>query len=157
MSLEETKPSDEQKAKSSANLLRRLRDQLRSSNASVRRKAAFHLSWLQEDGLDILKKTLFSNLPKSTKNAAAYGLRKMRGRMKKAALEVFNEGLRSQDRETREVCKHALTLLGKLPQQETAVANSGQGKVPIREIRSRANQRPQSRARTTNHRRRTMR
>jgi len=68
---------------------------------------------MQEDGLDILKDALFINCPVPTKNAAAYGLRKMRGRMKKIALEVLKQGLKDSNNSTREICRNALQLLGK--------------------------------------------
>ena len=105
-------------------LLEKLKEQLRSSNASVRRQAAFSLSWMQEDGLEILKETVFGEHSSSTKNAAAYGLRKMRGRMRKPALDVFNQGLESDDDSTRDVCAHALEALqpggGKPPKKKAA-------------------------------------
>ncbi len=79
------------------------------------------MSWMQEDGLEILKETVFDAHSASTKNAAAYGLRKMRGRMKKLSLEVFNEGLESDDDSVRDVCAHALESLqngGKAPKKK---------------------------------------
>ncbi len=118
--------------KSSEKLLERLQEQLYSSNASIRRRAAFHLSWLQEDGLEILKEVLFSSAPERTKNAAAYGLRKMRGRMKKMALEVFETGLRHRNSSVKQVCANALDLLSgkkKTPQPKKKAARP-----PIREL-----------------------
>jgi hypothetical protein len=67
---------------------------------------------LQEDGLEVLRGSLFGSVPVTTKNAAAYGLRKMRGRMKKMALDILKQGLKHRDNSTREVCRHALRLLG---------------------------------------------
>jgi hypothetical protein len=102
----------------SIKLLRRLGEQLYSSDASKRRTAAYKLSWMQEDGLEILKAVLFSDRPAHTRNAAAYGLRKMRGRMKKMALEVLEQGLKYRDASTREICRNALQLLGqKVPKE----------------------------------------
>ncbi|MHC4744614.1 MAG: hypothetical protein ACYS8Z_22095 [Planctomycetota bacterium] len=100
-----------EEGKSCEKLLEKLKQQLLSSNASIRRQAAFTLSWMQEDGLEILKETVFGDHPVSTKNAAAYGIRKMRGRMKKLALEVFNQGLEHHNSSTKEVCKHALEMM----------------------------------------------
>jgi hypothetical protein len=108
MEIEKRKPSGREKDEASIKLLEKLREQLYSTHASNRRQAAFNLSWMQEDGLDILKAALFGDFHVTTKNAAAYGLRKMRGRMKKMALEVFEEGLKHSSRDTRDVCKNAL-------------------------------------------------
>jgi hypothetical protein len=112
MQSEEKGLSGGEKSRSSSNLLEKLAEQLNSSNASIRRQAAFGLSWMQEDGLEILKRTLFGSVPSRTKNAAAYGLRKMRGRMKKMAVEVFTQGLQHRDGSTRGVCTNALVLMG---------------------------------------------
>jgi hypothetical protein len=100
-----------EKDEASIRLLEKLQEQLRSSDASNRRRAAFNLSWMQEDGLEILKEALIGSDLITTKNAAAYGLRKMRGRMKKMALEVLNQGLKHRDSSTRQVCSSALQLL----------------------------------------------
>ena len=106
-----------EEGKSCEKLLERLKEQLLSSNASVRRQAAFSLSWMQEDGLEILKATVFGDHPVSTKNAAAYGMRKMRGRMKKLALEAFDQGLEHHNSSTREVCEHALEMMENRPKK----------------------------------------
>lgn len=106
------KISGREKDEASIQLLEKLQEQLHSSNASIRRRAAFNLSWMQEDGLDILKGILFGNYQITTKNAAAYGLRKMQGRMKKMALEVLNQGLTQHNSTTAEICRNALQLLG---------------------------------------------
>lgn len=102
-----------EKNEAAIKLLEKLREQLRSPDASNRRRAAFNLSWMQEDGLDILKEALFGNDSITTKNAAAYGLRKMRGRMRKMALEVLNQGLKHRDSCTKQVSRNALQLLGR--------------------------------------------
>jgi hypothetical protein len=106
------KISGREKDQASVELLEKLRGQLHSTNASIRRRAAYNLSWMQEDGLDILKSVLFGNFSVTAKNASAYGLRKMQGRMKKKALEVLMEGLKKQDRQTSDICRNALILLG---------------------------------------------
>ena len=106
------KISGREKDEASAQLLQKLQGQLHSNNASIRRRAAFNLSWLQEDGLEILKNILFGNFPVTSKNAAAYGLRKMQGRMKKMALEVLMQGLKGHNSATSEICRNALLLLG---------------------------------------------
>jgi hypothetical protein len=91
---------------------------------------------MQEDGLDILKDALFSKAHVTTKNAATYGLRKMRGRMKKMALEVLKEGLEHSSGDTREVCKSALLRLeGKMEQKPPSKSKSGKSKYEIRDIR----------------------
>ena len=114
-SVEKNTPNRE-KDKSSVKFLEKLSDQLHSSNASVRRQAAFNLSWMQEDGLEILKGILFGDVPASTKNAAAYGLRKMHGRMKKLAMDVFKEGTQHSNNSTKEVSRNALAVMeGKIP------------------------------------------
>jgi len=105
-----------EKDEAAIRLLAKLKEQLRSSDASNRRRAAFNLSWMQEDGLEILKEALTGSGHITTKNAAAYGLRKMGGRMKKLALEVLNQGLKHRDSSTRQVSGSALQLLGhKIP------------------------------------------
>jgi hypothetical protein len=112
MELEKREISGREKDEASIKLLRKLHEKLYSSDASNRRRAAFKLSWMQEDGLDILKGALFGGSPVPTKNAAAYGLRKMRGRMKKMALGVLKGGIKSHDPSTAEICRNALRLLG---------------------------------------------
>ena len=127
--------SEQQEGKSSAKLLQKLREQLNSSNASIRRQAAFNLSWLQEDGLEILKAVMYGNGPTKTKNAAAYGLRKMRGRMKKMALDVLKEGLEHSNSSTREACEHALELVGEIKKEPGR--NRKRPRVRIKEIPAR--------------------
>lgn len=92
-------------------LLKNLRTKLFSENISVARVAAFNLSWMQEDGLTILKEAILGNYSKIVKKASAYGLRNMRGRMKKLAIEVLEQGQQSQDVVTREACAKSLYLL----------------------------------------------
>ena len=111
MKLAKRKLSGREKDEAAAQLLEKLREQLHSSNLTVVRQTAFHLSWLQEDGMEILKEALF--LPESsrkTKNAASYGLRKMRGRMSKPALAVLQQGAEGPDPAIAKVCKNALDV-----------------------------------------------
>lgn len=134
MESERRKLSGREKDEAAIRLLERLREQLHLSDASSRRRAAFHLSWMQEDGMEILKDALFGSLPATTKNAAAYGLRKMRGRMKKIALEVLKQGLKRRDGSTREVCRNALQLLGQEVPEESVPQGQTVKSLRIREI-----------------------
>ena len=110
--------TEEQKEEMAKQLLEKLKVQLFSTNASIRRSAAFNLSWMQEDGLDILKSIFLGDFNETAKNASAYGLRKMQGRMKKKALDVFKEGLRQRNNLTGEISRNALVLLGyKIPKE----------------------------------------
>ncbi len=134
MELEKRKLSGREKDEASIKLLRKLREQLYSSDASNRRRAAYKLSWMQEDGLDILKTALFGNCPVPTRNAAAYGLRKMRGRMKKMALNVLQKGLKHQDASTKEICRNALQLLGQKVPKEAVPKKPPVSHLRIKEI-----------------------
>jgi len=111
MRLEKRTPSGREKDDASIKFLAKLREQLYCSNISTIRQSAFNLSWMQEDGLDILREALFGDSPRRTKGAAAYGLRKMRGRMRKLAEEVLIEGLKHHDAKTAEICGNALIVL----------------------------------------------
>ncbi len=125
---------DRQKEEISKQLLEKLKGQIHSSNASIRRRAAFNLSWMQEDGLDILKNILLGDYPEISKNASAYGLRKMQGRMKKKALDVFKEGLKQRNNSTGQICRNALVLLGyKIPKEYLPDKQTGK-KLVIKEI-----------------------
>jgi len=137
--LPKRRPSGREKDEASVKLLEQLRQKLHSEQASVRRIAAFNLSWMQEDGLEILKEALYGDFSPTAKTAGAYGLRKMQGRMKKKALGVLEEGLKSRSRTTREVCNHALALLGKRRGPKTKLRQKPRkGKIPIREIPGKA-------------------
>jgi hypothetical protein len=142
MKLEKRKLSGREKDEASINLLGQLREKLYCDNISVARCAAFNLSWMQEDGFDILKEALFGDSLKTTKTAAAYGLRSMHGRMKKMALKVFEQGLKHRDGSTRWVCKKSLSLI----KARTAGKSSSKGKkaqvgkFEIREIPSKSGQ-----------------
>jgi HEAT repeat protein len=134
MQIDTRRQSGREKDEAAVKLLEKLQDQLRSSDASIRRRAAFNLSWMQEDGLEILKGALYGNLPTTTKNAAAYGLRKMRGRMKKIALDVLNQGLKRRDKSTRDICRNALQLLGHKVQNESEPREQTSRRSRIKEI-----------------------
>jgi hypothetical protein len=92
-------------------ILKNLRDKLLSKNISIARVAASNLAWKQEDGLTILTEALFGDYPRNTKKAAAYGLRRMNGRMQKMAIEVLNKGLKHNDRTTKAACIKSLSLM----------------------------------------------
>ena len=141
MELEKRELSGREKDEASIKLLRKLGEQLYSSDASKRRTAAYKLSWMQEDGLDILKAVLFGNCPAHTKNAAAYGLRKMRGRMKKMALEILGQGLKCHDSSTREICRNALQLLGQKVPKEPRAKRPPVSHLTIREIKEKSGSR----------------
>ena len=85
-------------------LLRELREKLHNRDISKARLAAHQLSWKQEDGLMILKEALFGDYPRTTKKAAAYGMRSMKGRMLKLATEAIEQGLKHRDRTTKAAC-----------------------------------------------------
>lgn len=135
MEIEKRKPSGREKDEASIKLLNRLKGELYSQHASNRRQAAFNLSWMQEDGLEILQAALYSKANVTTKNASAYGLRNMRGRMKKMALEVLKQGLEHNNSDTREVCKSALLRLeGKMEKKPPSKAGARKSKYEIRDI-----------------------
>jgi HEAT repeat protein len=126
--------SGREKDEAAIRLLEKLKEQLRSSDASNRRRAAFNLSWMQEDGLGILKESFTGSDHITTKNAAAYGLRKMQGRMKKMALEVLDQGLKHRDSSTRQVSRSALQLLGQKVPGEPVPQKRATKRTRIREI-----------------------
>lgn len=128
MKLPKREPTGREKDEAALDLLEKLRYKLHFGNAGgIRRSAAFHLSWMQEDGLEILQEAIFGKFPKTSKTAAAYGLRNMHGRMKKKARDTLEDGLKHPDKSTREVCKHALDILKKGKRKK--------GKHPIREYK----------------------
>ena len=100
-------PSGREKDQAAIEQLERLREKIYCDNPSVARHAAFNLSWMQEDGFEILKEALYGNGTRTTKSAAAYGLRKMRGRMKKNAMALLQDGLKHENEGTRQVCAKA--------------------------------------------------
>ena len=120
MSLPERKPSGREKNEAAVVLLAQLREKLHSEDISTARKAAFTLSWMQEDGLDILLEALFGGFPRATKQAAAYGLRSMNGRMRKLAEEALTKGLTHANRITKEACTKSLLLMKEGPARRKA-------------------------------------
>ena len=118
MTDEEKELTDSEKHEAALEQLRQLRGKLFSDDISTARLAGFSLSWMQEDGLAILKEALFGNYSRTTKKAAAYGLRSMHGRMKKLGAEVLEQGRNHSDRMTREACVKALAIMnGQLPKK----------------------------------------
>jgi hypothetical protein len=135
MKLERRKPSGREKDEASIKLLAQLREKLYSEHIGSARRAAFNLSWMQEDGLEILKEALFSRTARRTKSAAAYGLRKMRGRMEKAALEVLSQGVKHLDKTIAAVCENALLVLkGRAPGKSPSKQKTRAGKFEIRQV-----------------------
>jgi hypothetical protein len=110
MKLKKRVPSGREKDQEAVELLERLREKVYCDNPSAARHAAFNLSWMQEDGFEILKEAMFGSASRTTKGAAAYGLRKMRGRMKKQAMGLLEEGLKHTNTNTRQVCARAMVL-----------------------------------------------
>jgi hypothetical protein len=110
MKLKKREPSGREKSKEAIELLGRLREKIYCDNSSAARHSAFNLSWMQEDGFEILKEALLSNANRTAKGAAAYGLRKMRGRMRKPAFTLLEDGLKHDSEGTRQVCARALKL-----------------------------------------------
>lgn len=111
MKSEERKSSEKQRDEAAVEQLKKLTRKLCSNDITTARLAAYNLSWMQEDGLSILTETLTGDYSRTTKKAAAYGLRSMKGRMKKMALEVLEQGLKHRDRTTRAACIKALNLI----------------------------------------------
>ena len=130
-------PTGREKNEDSIRLLERLMDKLYSEKSSVARRAAYNLSWMQEDGLDILHKILFSSATRTSKSAAAYGLRCMQGRMKKSARETLEKGLLSTNRNTQKVCRNALDLLDGKASPKFTRSKKRRNKFNIKEISSR--------------------
>ena len=129
MRLKKREPSGREKDEAAVELLERLREKVYCDNPSMARHAAFNLSWMQEDGIEILREALYGNGTRTSKSAAAYGLRKMRGRMKKQAMTLLEEGLKHESDGTRQVCSKALRLLKESKQgaqQPQSVGNQQQ-------------------------------
>ncbi|MHC4216737.1 MAG: hypothetical protein ACYSWP_25610 [Planctomycetota bacterium] len=127
-----------EKTQESIKLFERLTEKIRSENPSIARKTALNLSWLQEDGLEILKNALIGDEPHVTKAAAAYGLRKMQGRMKKIARKLLEDGCNMPDDETKKVCENAIRVINQPPKpiakQSQNHEKKNTPKIPIREI-----------------------
>ncbi len=117
--------------------LKELTVKLCSNDITIARLAAFNLSWMQEDGLAILSNILNGDFSRTSKKAAAYGLRSMKGRMRKLAAEVLQTGLKSRDRTTKAACIKALSLMNKSNQPKENPAQKAQGEtIRIQEIRN---------------------
>ncbi|UCG47259.1 MAG: hypothetical protein JSU94_17425 [Phycisphaerales bacterium] len=154
MTLEARKPSGREKDQEAVELLGKLREKLHSEDISTARLAGYNLSWMQEDGLEILREALFGDFSRTAKKAAAYGLRRMQGRMKKLAVEVLREGQKHQDRTTRQACTTALSLMaGKPPPQKRSGSKTKSGRLRIKEIRNKRSNRARSPERRRNSRR----
>jgi len=118
MASDEMDVSDQEKHEAAVELLKQLKAKLLSSDISSARLAAFKLAWKQEDGLTILREVLFGNYERTSKKAAAYGLRSMNGRMKKLGRAVLDEGLKHRDRTTKAACVKAIFLMdGGVPEK----------------------------------------
>ncbi len=136
MILEKRKPSGREKDEEAIKLLEQLREKLYVDDVSAARRAAFNLSWKQEDGLDILKEALFNNSPRTAKIAAVYGLRNMQGRMKKPALALLEQGLKNRKTDIRNACSHALSLINQGKREKSPPEKpTKQGRIEIREVR----------------------
>ena len=133
MKSDEQKTSGQAKDEASIERLRQLTRKLCSNDITTARLAAFNLSWMQEDGLAILEKILFGDFTRTTKKAAAYGLRSMKGRMKKSATEVLERGLKNRDRTTKAACIKALSLIKNNPGK-----SNKSDKQPIQEIKNKS-------------------
>jgi len=157
MRLEKRQPSGREKDEAAIEMLENLREQLYSTNISTVRQSAFHLSWMQEDGLEILREALLGSTPRRAKSAAAYGLRKMRGRMKKKAEETLVEGTTSPDRLTSELSRNALVVIKRAksaPKRPPRPTGKGGGRYEIRDIppgKDRPRRQPQRGPRPDNH------
>ncbi len=152
MKLPERKPSGREKDQAAVALLAQLREKLHSEEISHARKAAFTLSWMQEDGLDILVEALFGSFPRDTKKAAAYGLRSMNGRMRKLAEEALTKGLTHPNRITKDACAKSLQLMKEGPTAARPPFRKKFQRPPrpgIREFRGRGPARDQFQSRNT--------
>jgi hypothetical protein len=148
MILEKRKPSGREKDEEAVKLLEQLREKLYVDDVSAARRAAFNLSWKQEDGLDILKEALFNNSPRTAKIAAVYGLRNMQGRMKKPALALLEQGLKHRKTDIRNACSHALSLISQGTREKSPSEKPPKPRrLEIREVRGKRPFRGQIRTR----------
>jgi hypothetical protein len=136
MKLEEQQNKTKRKTdEESIKALKEMTKKLCSNDITIARLAAFNLSWMQEDGLAILTNILNGDFTRTSKKAAAYGLRSMKGRMRKLAAEVLQKGLRNRDRTTKAACIKALSLMNKGASKEGSDNKSQEtGKFKIQEI-----------------------
>jgi hypothetical protein len=137
MKSDEKKSSGKERDEAAIEKLRQLTRKLCSNDITTARLAAYNLSWMQEDGLAILTETLTGDYSRTTKKAAAYGLRSMKGRMKKMALEVLEQGLTHRDRTTKAACVKALSLIEAVAQKKDSSQSKPESKgSQIKEIKS---------------------
>jgi hypothetical protein len=135
MMLKKREPSGREKDEEAIKLLEQLREKLYLDDVSAARRAAFNLSWKQEDGLDILKEALLSDSPRTAKIAAVYGLRNMHGRMKKPALTLLEQGLKHRKTDIRNACNHALSLTRQRRRKKSPSEKPPKsGRLEIREV-----------------------
>lgn len=140
MKFEEKKTSGRGNDEAAIELLRQLTRKLCSNDITTARLAAFNLSWMQEDGLAILTQVLLGDFSRTSKKAAAYGLRSMKGRMKKMALEVLKQGLKHRDRTTKAACVKALSLVkGKADKKGEIVEKPRPDKPKIQRVQKKTN------------------
>jgi hypothetical protein len=138
MKSDEKISSEKERDAAAVEQLRQLTRKLCSNDITTARLAGYNLSWMQEDGLAILTETLLGNYSRTTKKAAAYGLRSMKGRMKKMALEVLEQGLMHRDRTTKAACIKALSLMkGGSPKKDGSQSKSQSSRAQIKEIKKR--------------------
>jgi uncharacterized membrane-anchored protein YjiN (DUF445 family) len=129
--------SDQEKHDAAVELLKELKKKLYSDDITTARLAAHKLSWMQEDGLAMLRSALFGSHPKTVKKAAAYGLRSMRGRMRKLASQVLEEGSQRSNLTTKAACEKALFLMkGGIPEKSRSNSKSNSNRMRIREMRN---------------------
>jgi hypothetical protein len=135
MKPDEKKTSQVQRDEAAVERLKQLTRKLCSNDITTARLAAHNLSWLQEDGLAILTETLTGNYSRTTKKAAAYGLRSMRGRMRKRGLEILEKGLNHPDRTTKAACIKALSLVKDGTKKDASESKSESKGAQIKEIK----------------------
>lgn len=111
MKIAKRKPTGREVDAAAIERLEDMRKKLHADNASAARNAASNLSWLQEDGYEILEEGLLKGTSRVARAAAAYGLCKMRGRMKKKAVELLEKGRKSRKKGVCEVCAYAIELM----------------------------------------------
>ena len=141
MSLEKRKPTGREKDQEAIELLEQLREKLYSDNISTARRSAFQLSWMQEDGYEILAEALLKYTPRHTKSAACYGLRNMHGRMKKVSRELIEKCAESDNKTLRDVCKGAIDILEGRFVPKKPQRNRGKSRYQIRDVSSKGKKR----------------
>ena len=80
---------------------------------------------------------MLGDFSRTTKKAAAYGLRSMKGRMKKPATEVLEQGCKNRNRTTRAACIKALAITkGEAVPKSNSGRNRRKPRTPIKEIKN---------------------